>query len=51
MSDQDVTQPPQLSPIEARVVASLIEKQATTPDVYPLTLNADRARMQPEDRA
>jgi uncharacterized protein YceH (UPF0502 family) len=40
MSDQAVTQPPQLSPIEARVVASLIEKQATTPDVYPLTLNA-----------
>ena len=40
MSDPEVTQPPQLSPIEARVVASLIEKQATTPDVYPLTLNA-----------
>ena len=40
MSDQDATQPPQLSPTEARVVASLIEKQATTPDVYPLTLNA-----------
>lgn len=40
MSDPQVTPPPQLSPIEARVVASLIEKQATTPDVYPLTLNA-----------
>lgn len=40
MSDPEVTQPPQLSPIEARAVASLIEKQATTPDVYPLTLNA-----------
>lgn len=40
MSEPEVTQPPQLSPIEARVVASLIEKQATTPDVYPLTLNA-----------
>jgi len=40
MSTPEATQPPQLSPIEARVVASLIEKQATTPDVYPLTLNA-----------
>lgn len=40
MSAPEVTQPPQLSPVEARVVASLIEKQATTPDVYPLTLNA-----------
>lgn len=40
MSDPEVTQPPQLNPVEARVVASLIEKQATTPDVYPLTLNA-----------
>jgi uncharacterized protein YceH (UPF0502 family) len=29
-----------LSPIEARIVGSLIEKQATTPDTYPLTLNA-----------
>lgn len=26
--------------IEARILGSLIEKQATTPDVYPLTLNA-----------
>jgi hypothetical protein len=31
---------PVLSPIEARVVGVLMEKQATTPDVYPLTLNA-----------
>lgn len=31
---------PQLTPTEARVVAVLIEKEATTPDVYPLTLNA-----------
>lgn len=31
---------PQLSAAEARVVGSLIEKEATTPDVYPLTLNA-----------
>ncbi|UZW61768.1 YceH family protein [Lysobacter enzymogenes] len=30
----------QLTPTEARVVAVLIEKEATTPDVYPLTLNA-----------
>jgi uncharacterized protein YceH (UPF0502 family) len=29
-----------LSPIEARIVGCLFEKQATTPDQYPLTLNA-----------
>jgi uncharacterized protein YceH (UPF0502 family) len=29
-----------LEPIEARILGSLIEKQATTPDAYPLTLNA-----------
>jgi len=31
---------PTLSPIEARVLGVLIEKQLTTPDYYPLTLNA-----------
>jgi uncharacterized protein len=31
---------PQLSPIDARILASLFEKEATTPDAYPLTLNA-----------
>ena len=30
----------QLNPIEARIVASLVEKEATTPDTCPLTLNA-----------
>jgi uncharacterized protein len=30
----------QLSPEEARVIGSLIEKQLTTPQQYPLTLNA-----------
>ncbi|HEY0504066.1 MAG TPA: YceH family protein [Lysobacter sp.] len=29
-----------LTPVEARIVASLFEKEATTPDTYPLTLNA-----------
>lgn len=29
-----------LSPLEARVVAVLVEKQATVPDTYPLSLNA-----------
>ncbi len=29
-----------LSPIEARVLGSLIEKAATTPEYYPLSLNA-----------
>lgn len=32
--------PPDLTPLEARLLACLIEKQATTPDQYPLTLNA-----------
>jgi uncharacterized protein YceH (UPF0502 family) len=30
----------ELEPVEARVLASLIEKQLTTPSQYPLTLNA-----------
>jgi uncharacterized protein YceH (UPF0502 family) len=30
----------ELSPIEARVLGSLIEKSVATPDQYPLTLNA-----------
>jgi len=30
----------QLSPSEARILASLVEKAATTPDQYPLTINA-----------
>jgi len=31
---------PDLTPVEARVLGCLMEKQRTTPDVYPLTLNA-----------
>src|SRR5918911_2091858 len=31
-----------LSPVELRVLGSLLEKQRTTPDVYPLSLNALR---------
>ena len=31
-----------LSPEEARVLACLVEKEATVPDAYPLTLNALR---------
>lgn len=31
---------PQLNPAEVRVLGSLIEKSKTTPDYYPLTLNA-----------
>src|SRR5882724_5394077 len=30
----------QLTPVEARVIGCLIEKQITTPDQYPLSLNA-----------
>ncbi|WP_149193108.1 YceH family protein [Luteimonas suaedae] len=33
-------EPPVLSPEEARVLGCLIEKEATTPDLYPLTVNA-----------
>ena len=29
-----------LNPVEARVLGSLVEKDATTPDYYPLSLNA-----------
>jgi uncharacterized protein YceH (UPF0502 family) len=32
-----------LTPAELRVLGSLLEKQRTTPDAYPLTLNALRA--------
>lgn len=31
---------PLLSPIEARILGSLVEKEATTPEHYPLTANA-----------
>ncbi len=31
-----------IGPVEMRVLGSLVEKQRTTPDVYPLTLNALR---------
>jgi uncharacterized protein YceH (UPF0502 family) len=33
-------QPLELSVVEARVLGSLMEKARTTPDIYPLTLNA-----------
>lgn len=34
---------PQLSPIECRVLGTLVEKQRTVPDTYPLSLNALQA--------
>lgn len=43
MTPSDTDNPadePRLSATEARIVASLVEKEATTPDTYPLTLNA-----------
>jgi uncharacterized protein YceH (UPF0502 family) len=40
MDTNETTPLPQLSPVEARIVASLVEKEATTPDSYPLTVNA-----------
>jgi len=39
--DSDTGKPkPDLTPIEARVLGCLMEKQRTTPDAYPLTQNA-----------
>jgi len=38
-NEQEVVQP-QLSAIEARLLGVLMEKQQTTPDAYPLTLNS-----------
>src|SRR5579872_485304 len=43
MTDTDhatTTNFPILNPTEARILGSLIEKAAITPDVYPLTVNA-----------
>lgn len=40
MSEQDTTTEGRLSSVEIRVLGSLIEKQATSPESYPLTLNA-----------
>ncbi|KQQ83654.1 hypothetical protein ASF73_16620 [Xanthomonas sp. Leaf131] len=36
----DAPTPPVLDPAQARVLGCLIEKEATTPDAYPLTVNA-----------
>src|SRR5258705_13620702 len=32
--------PDQITPTEARILGSLVEKHLTTPEYYPLTLNA-----------
>lgn len=39
-SETEAQQRPPLSALEARVLGCLIEKEFTTPDTYPLTLNA-----------
>lgn len=39
-SEPNDTSGPVLLPIEARVLGCLVEKAATTPETYPLTLNA-----------
>ncbi|GGY72197.1 UPF0502 protein [Cellvibrio zantedeschiae] len=41
-TDQNLMQPdePMLTAIEARVLGALMEKQLTTPDAYPITLNS-----------
>jgi hypothetical protein len=40
MSDQTTADTPLLSAGEARILAVLVEKEATTPEQYPLTLNS-----------
>jgi uncharacterized protein YceH (UPF0502 family) len=40
MENTDVTANPVLTIAEARVLGCLVEKEATTPDAYPLTVNA-----------
>lgn len=41
MSDDNApAEVPQLTPVEARILGSLVEKEATTPEAYPLTANA-----------
>jgi hypothetical protein len=39
-TDPTSTDPIVLSPAEARVLGALVEKEVTTPDYYPLSLNA-----------
>jgi uncharacterized protein YceH (UPF0502 family) len=39
-SNEVATHEPMLTTIEARVLGSLMEKQLTTPDAYPITLNS-----------
>jgi uncharacterized protein YceH (UPF0502 family) len=40
-----------LTPLEARVLGVLVEKQATVPDTYPLSPERAGGRLQPEDGA
>ena len=40
MSTAESNTPALLSPTEARILGSLVEKEATTPEAYPLTANA-----------
>jgi len=39
-SNETLTPEPMLTAIQARVLGSLMEKQLTTPDAYPITLNS-----------
>jgi uncharacterized protein len=39
-NDRNAETKPMLSTIEARILGALMEKQLTTPDAYPLTLNS-----------
>lgn len=37
-----------LDPVEQRVIGSLLEKERTVPDTYPMTLNGLRTRLRQE---
>jgi uncharacterized protein YceH (UPF0502 family) len=39
-SNKEIKMSIELNPVEARVIGCLIEKEVTTPDYYPLTLNS-----------
>jgi uncharacterized protein len=39
-NNENIVQEPMLTSIEARVLGALMEKQLTTPDAYPITLNS-----------
>ena len=41
---------PLLDAVQARLLGCLVEKEATTPDTYPLTVNAAQSAANPRPR-